>query len=289
MKQLRRIVLLLLCCLLLSGCQLMQELGSTLTDNMLSIVADKAAETGADALTRQFIDGILSNDPEKSHAVFVPGVEMEQVIAVFPQFQANLPDVDAYTLTPTHWSSNTENGVTMHAFQFHLTMADETFIVETLQMGGVEGLYNINISPLQEAAGSAVSADSPPAAEIAFLLLTLAIFALMLWALIDCCRHHFKRRWLWVLLILFANLLLTFTLDGGKLHFQFSIGLYLTENQLVLTNSGFLLRMMVPLGAIIYLCRRKRLHAPARTSFAEAFEQPAAETPQEENHEPEEV
>jgi hypothetical protein len=111
-------LLLALCMLCMSGCSQMAE-------SVLTMVGDKAEVSGADALARQFIDGVLTNAPDKSHAVFVEGVEMAQVLKVFPAMQDLLPDVDSYSLTPISWNSNTSNGVTMYAFQLLLTMGDE--------------------------------------------------------------------------------------------------------------------------------------------------------------------
>ncbi|MBQ7849443.1 MAG: hypothetical protein IJ343_06970 [Clostridia bacterium] len=64
MKKLLLSALLLLSCLCLTGCQLTEALQTALTDNALALVAEKAEETRADALTRQFLDGVLAGDAE---------------------------------------------------------------------------------------------------------------------------------------------------------------------------------------------------------------------------------
>lgn len=264
-------LLLVIVCLCLSSCTM-------LTDNVLSIVADKANETGAEALARQFLDGLLEDDPQKSHAVFMDDVEMAQVLALFPQMQAALPDTISYTLTPVHWSTNTSDGVTMHAFQFQLTMAEETFVVETLQMSGVEGLYNLNIAPYtpEEAATSSVSGKIS-AVEVAFQLISLAAIILVIWALVDCFRHKFKRRWMWVLLIFLGNVLFSFALLDGRMSFNFRIGIYFTSNYLSMGENGFAMQWMLPFGALVYMLRRKHLIQPLTNGFAEAFASPETE------------
>lgn len=265
MKKRLLALLLVICCLCLSSCTM-------LTDSVLSIVADKSAETGADALARQFLDGLLEDDPQKSHAVFMDDVEMSQVLAVFPQMQAALPDASSYTLTPIHWSTNASDGVTMHAFQFQLTMEAETFIVETLQMSGVEGLYNLNITPYTPDEATASSASGQiSAVEAAFQLIAIAAIILVIWALVDCCRHKFKRRWIWGLLIFFGNVLSSFALMDGRMSFNFRIGIYFTSNYLSMAENGFAMQWMLPVGALVYMLRRKHLIQPPTNGFAEAF------------------
>ncbi len=273
MKKRLLALLLVICCLCLSSCTM-------LMDNVMSIVADKAAETGAEALARQFIDGLLSNNPQESHSVFIPGVEMEQVIAVFPPMQAMLPDADTYTLTPTHWSTNTSEGATMHAFQFQLTMGTETFIVETLQMSGVEGLYNLNITPYtpDKAVTSSASGEIS-AVEAAFQLISIAAVILVIWALVDCFRHKFKRRWMWGLLIFLGNVLFSFALLDGRMSFNFRIGIHFTSNYLSMAENGFAMQWMLPVGALVYMLRRKHLIQPPTKGFAEAFAQTEPESP----------
>lgn len=258
-------LLLVICCLCLSSCAM-------LTDNVMSIVADKAAETGVEALTRQFLDGLLEDDPQKCHAVFVDGVEMSQVVAIFPQMQDMLPDTSGYTLTPVHWSTNTSDGVTMYAFQFLLTMAEETFVVETLQMSGVEGLYNLHLAPYtpDEAAASSASGEIS-AVDVAFQLISLAAIILVTWALVDCFRHKFNRRWMWGLLIFLGNILFSFALLDGRMSFNFRIGFYFTSNYLSMAENGFAMQWMLPVGALVYMLRRKHLIQPPTKGFAEAF------------------
>lgn len=284
MKKCLLALLLVLACVCLSSCQLMDDFEAAMTDNVLSIVADKAEESGAAKLARQFVDGVLANDAEAALSAMVSGVTMESLLAVFPQMHAMLPEADSYTLTPAHWSTQSSDGVTMHAFQFQLTIENETFVVETLQMSGVEGLYNINIAPYapdETAASSASASRKISAVELAFQFISLAAIVLIIWALVDCCRHKFKRRWLWILLILFANMLLTFSLSGSRISFNFNIGLYLTSNYLALSENGFAMQWMLPVGSLVYMLRRKHLLPPPSKGFAEAFpqsEQEAAST-----------
>ena len=269
MKRSLLALLLALCMLCLSGC-------SRLTDGILTMVSDRAEASGADALARQFIDGVLTNDPEKSHAAFVEDVEMAQVLEVFPAMQAALPDTHSYTLTPTHWSMNAANGVTQTSFQFLLTMGDEQFLVETLQLSTQEGLYNINIAPCEAQDPAEAAVHEHPLIDAIFMLVSVATAAFVIWALVDCCRHKMPHKWVWVLLILLGNVLLVLSMTGAQLKFNLHLGLSLNATSLTLRDGGFHLRLLFPVGSIVYLLRRRHLLPPdASQGFAEAFpEQP---------------
>lgn len=298
MKKKLLALLLVLACLCLSGCQLMEDIESAATDSALALVAEKAEESGADALARQFVDGLLAEDAEMCLAAMAPGVTMEALQEVFPQMCEMLPDADGYSLTPMYWNTRTGSDATQHTFQFRLEVARQPFLLQTVQVSTMERLYNINIAPITEESEGKPEAQRSVVFDILSVLLTIASCAVTLWALIHCARHQMKRKWLWVLLVLLGSVLLTVTLNGSRMNFHFRLGLHLVASQIVPYSGGFALKLVLPVGPIIYLVRRKALTAPPKEAFAEAFSDvPEASAPQaveaepvqEEPHEPEEV
>lgn len=265
MKKALLALLMALCILCMSGC-------SQITESVLNIVADNAGESGADALSRQFIDGLLTNDPQKSRSAFVEAVTLEQVLQVFPAMQDMLPDADTYTLTPVSWNTKASNGVTQSAFEFQLVMGEQTFLVQTLQLSSMEGLYNIHIAPYTAQESSETSVYETPVIDTLFLLISVATAVFVIWALVDCCRHKLRRKWLMILLILLGNILFVLSLNGTQMGFNLHLGLHLNATSLTLREDGFYLRLLFPVGSIVYLLRRKHLLIPpAQPGFAEAF------------------
>lgn len=255
-------LMLLLSCFCLSSCQLPEAIQTALTDGTLAVVAEKAEETGADTLARQFIDGILANDTEACLAAMADGVTMEALLEVLPKLQAMLPTADSYTLTPMHFSFNTSNGVTQTTIQFRMEMNGQFFLVQTLQVSGTERLYNIHIAPVAANAGDASEASEPFTifTALSFLLTTVSC-AVTLWALIHCIRHKVPHKWLWVLLVLLGSVLLSLSYSGSHLSFRFNLGLYLLSSQISVAGSGFALKLVLPIGPVIYLIRRNSLTA----------------------------
>lgn len=295
MKKLALSILLILTCLCLCSCQLPEDLETALTDGALALVAEKAEESGADALTRQFLDGVLAGDAEACLAAMTELVTPEEMQAALPQMQALLPEADSYTLTPMHFSFNTSGGVTRSAFQFKLEIGGEYFLVQTQQVSTEERLRNINITPAAADGWDVAKAESEPFTlwTLLSLLLSLASLAITVWALVHCIRHTMKRKWLWLLLVILGSVMLTLTLNGSQASFRLNFGLYLVASQIVPQAGGFVLKLVLPIGPAIYLMRRRALTAQPKAAFAEAFSdsQDAASNPpaQEESHEPEEV
>lgn len=268
MKKTLMCLLLALLCLCLSAC-------SVMTEGVMSAVADKAEETGADQLTRQFINGLFADDLALSHAAMVQEVTLPMMQEAFAPMRGLLPaDADGYELTPTHWSMQTDNGLTRHTFQFLLTASDRQYIVEAQLLQGRPGLHNIHLQEIDPVAAPQPAASQGSSAlwDALSLLLSIAAFALLVWALVDCLKRNLRRRWLWLLLILFGSVLLSIVAANARLHFGFRMGLFLSMSQIALSANGFGAKLIVPVGAIAYLILRHRITQPdAHSGFAEAF------------------
>lgn len=264
-----------LLCLFLALLGLCLSACSVMTEGVLTAVADKAAETGADQLTRQFIDGLFADDLPLSHAAMVQEVTLPMMQEAFAPMRGLLPEeADSYALTPTHWSMKTDNGRTSHTFQFLLTAAERQYIVEAQLLQGHPGLYNIHLQEIDPDAAPqpAASQGSSVLWDVLSLLLTVATFALLIWALVDCLKRNLRRRWLWLLLILFGSVLLSIVAANTRLNFGFRLGLFLSMSRIALSAGSFGAKVIVPVGAIVYLSLRHRITQPdAHSGFMEAF------------------
>lgn len=270
MKKTCLALLLALLCLL--GCCAQ---AATLSEMTETVLLHKMEETGAEALLRQFLDGLWADDLQRAADAMTPGVIDDADLSAFSQLRSLLPVEAPYTLTPVKYAQQLQDGATLDVFLFRLTARSQDFRVQTVQVAGMPGLYYVNIAPWTEDADIApaqTAVETPPVLKILFLALTAASFVLPVWALIDCFRHKFRRRWLWVLLILFGTVVLSVSLTSGRFSLHFNFGLYLMASSILLTSGGFALQVVLPIGPIVYLCRRKKLHPAPDKGFAEAFE-----------------
>ncbi|MBR4080515.1 MAG: hypothetical protein IKK21_01865 [Clostridia bacterium] len=289
MKKTLIALLLLLTCLCLTGCGLKEQLVGAVMD----VVAQKAEESGTAALARQFVDGILAHDADQVASALTPEIPRESIETALEELAALLPaDAAGYTLTPTSWNVQTNNGETRETFQFLLTIGEHTFLLETLRLSGYERLANVHMQEIDPAAVTSGGTSAPAfsAWTIVSLVLTIAVFAVIIWAFVDALRRPLNRRWLWLLVIILGNLLLVFTAANGQVRLNCNLGLHLSAAQIAVGDGGFGLKAMLPVGAVIYLTIRKKLQKPTgQEGFAEAFAPPVQEaSPIEDGHEPEE-
>lgn len=263
---------LLLAVLCLLGCCAQ---AATLSEMTETVLLHKAEETGVEPLLRQFLDGLWADDLQRAADAMTPGVLGETDLTAFARLRSLLPVDAPYALTPVQYAQQLQDGATLDVFLFRLTAANQDFRVRTVQVTGLSGLYYVNIAPWTEDADivpAQTASETPLVLQILFLALTVASFVLPVWALIDCFCHKFRRRWLWVLLILFGTVVLSVSLTSGRFSLHFNFGLYLMASSILLTSGGFALQVALPIGPIVYLCRRKKLHPAPDKGFAEAFE-----------------
>lgn len=263
MKKKLLAVLLILTCLCLTGCAVLEE-------NLLKIVADQTEKAGTDVLAAQFVDALIANDADAALSAMCSDVTMVQLLSAFPQVCAMLPDTDEYTLVPTYFSTKTENDITTINVVFTLTMGEQFFNLTTRQITGQEGLTNVHLQPMDADAvlpAATGKSNGLDAADIVICLLRLACAAIMLWAMVDCERHKVKRKWLWMLLILLGDVTLTILGADGKLGLQLLFTPALPEFSFVQTvQGGFTLQVGCPIGPLVYLLCRRKLIAPPTDS-----------------------
>jgi hypothetical protein len=267
---------LLLAALCLLGCFAQAATMSEMTETVLR---HKVEETGVEPLLRQFLDGLWADDLQRAADAMTPGVIDESDLTAFTQLRSLLPVNAPYALTPVKYAQQLQDGATLDVFLFRLTAANRDFRVQTVQAAGMPGLYYINIAPWTENADIApvqAAVETPLVLQILFLVLSAASFALPVWALIDCMCHKFRRRWLWVLLCIFGSVVLSVASTGSHFSLHFNFGLYLMASSITLTSGGFALQLVLPVGPIVYLCCRKKLHPAPAKGFAEAFPEAAA-------------
>ncbi|HEY0257950.1 MAG TPA: hypothetical protein VGC39_10945 [Candidatus Methylacidiphilales bacterium] len=92
------------------------------------------------------------------------------------------------------------------------------------------------------------------------LALTVLIPLFILYALILCIRSPIRRKWLWILFILFGFLKLRFDWTSGLYDFQLlSVSLFGAGVFQSGPYSPWIFSLAIPVGAIVFLSLRRRL------------------------------
>lgn len=268
-------LLLILACVCLSGCAVLEE-------KVIEMVATQVERTGLEAPTRTIVDALFARDIDQMLSALAPEFTKENLQDSFEQMCAILPQAEEYTLTATSWNTKTSSDVTQTTVQFLLTVADQTFVVETTSLSNVERVAHFYIAPVQfqENAPAAENSGEVSPVETALAIIAVLEALFVVWALVDCCCHKISRKWLYILLILFGNTLLSIAVHSGQASFRLNFGLHLTATSLQLLENGFHLKVLIPAGSVWYLARRSVLISPPNTrAFNEAFEADLQDSP----------
>ena len=245
------ILIILILSLLLCGC-----------DSM-----DTEAAAQIQPLCEEFIDAVLAVDPDAAYAVLTPGTDRSSFDAAWPVLRRSLQDVESYTLEFRNYHYNNTNGQKSWKTGFLMETNAGNFAVEGTIAEGYEGLYSINIvpgtggNPIHSGSFSRMSGATP--FQWLMLAVSAALLVFVIIVLIDCIRLKPKYMALWIILILGGALIFSIThiVSGGG-SINLNIGIYILQYSsfILYENGDSIFRLVLPVGAVVYLCLRRRLN-----------------------------
>ena len=214
-------------------------------------------------LTVGLLDALDAGDVDKAYSYLAPEACTKENFKSFAAEVADIFEGDGYELKQTYIGINTKNGVTVKVAEFMLiTERGEFHLAVNTHSECAGGLSSFHITPMEE-----LQTKSGVATTV-FGIISVLEIAFIIVMLVDCCRHKMKAKVLWILMII----LLSFSIiiesgSGFKLNFNFSSLLGFTT--FTLYGSGaYVLRLMIPVGALIYLFSRKKLFTKAAVAEA---------------------
>lgn len=276
MKKFRLFLCVLLIALLLVGCG----------KGELQDLADQAAEKFSDmandeqllADTRVFLDAVLADDFDGARAVTNSQVSDEKLREAFGLLRQELETVTRYELTSRSINKTVRNGVSTVTVQYEMTAGEERFLLEVSRRDGETGLASCAFVEYEPEVITGNLGNMQGATPLQWGLLTLGglITVFVVIVLVDCCRQKIQKKWIWILIIVLGSVTMALVCTPQQFRTAANIGLVLNGTQLIsYASGGFTLRVTLPVGAVMYLCLRKRL-----LSKPEAAEAPAAEPTQ---------
>lgn len=217
--------------------------------------------------TTAMLDALLAGDYDSCRELVTEQLEDEDLRIGVAQMSELLTDVETYSLKAVGWQKNTQNGIAQSLMRYEMQTNAGSFYVDSVLVEGINGLAGFHITPIQQTTvtGTLGSMEGAGVLQWLVLLLGLTEFAFVLWMAVDCLRHKFKGRIGWLLVILLVSSLISLSFSGGKLSLHFNFGVYLYSTALLRESTGaVLLRLYVPVGAIVYWFRRKKLHSSGK-------------------------
>lgn len=215
-----------------------------------------------------FISAILVDDPEEAFEVLHNDIKRTEFDAAYTQIYNCIKDVETYELTPIHYNFANRNGTKTIQLTYRMTTNSGAFIVTAAMIEGNEGLRAFNIVQEEQTAlsytGTPGHMQGANLLQWVVLVVGILTVVFVLGVFVDCCRTKIKRKILWLIFILLGGLILSLSMSNGMLNFHFNIGLYMKLSTLMYYGDGSVqLSLVIPLGAIIYLCSKKNLTAKA--------------------------
>ena len=248
--------------------------------------------TGCDALIdngmhrtecEAYLNAMLAGDFEAAHAI-TPAINEEQHRAYFEENCKIIEGAKSYTLTQTGWNINTNNGITTKTASYQIVTDNGLTCQFTLNtVEGYEGIANIGF---HDTTAFAKSAETVEAINTVLTFVSLIPIAFSIWMLVDCIKRKMNKKVWWIILTLLS---FRFSYISGPTNvgtnFFATIFLAFSSITAEIPTETLTTTIVLPLGALIYFFRRKKLSAQyatqqAQTSFPPQFPPQFASTPE---------
>ncbi len=211
----------------------------------------------------QFISLLIADNPDEAYRLLHPDTVPAADFAVWwAELRTVAADATTAEITGRGWSSHTENGVTTNEYTYQVQFDNGRTLLLTLfnRKAGepfVGGTYKDATDFTQK------TERTVPVVSVLLTVYSVLALAFTVWMLVDCARSRVKYKPLWIILNI-AALSLTFTF-GEQATFSFLIGLFLQFSSITdsCTTMTVTLKLVVPVGSLIYLCLRRRLTLPS--------------------------
>ena len=213
-------------------------------------------------LAKGFLDSVLKDEYDSAVGMVGETIGENDFQAYWKSIRDVVKDASSYRLKQIGWNINTTNGQTVRTTAYQVNFDNgktALFRVVTAEgVTGIAGLHFSDITAFQTKAEAIV-----PAAKVILCILSVLSAGFSIWMFVDCLRRKIKFKVLWAILM-FVGVVFSLTLGDKNLGFHMFIGLILKFSSIVAdpATQAFEMQLVFPLGAIVYLCLRKRLLLP---------------------------
>lgn len=224
--------------------------------------------------TVTMLDAIIADDFDTAFQTAPDAGTKQEFTAFYNQMRGVLADVDEYKLTCIGYNTsvNFDNGkqIKRTDAQYKFKSKNLEFVIAAATMTGYEKLAGFHITPIEQTdlyyngtLGNMV--DASPF-QWAILLLNLVVLAVTVFAIVDCARRNIKKKALWIVIIVLGMLIVGLTTTATTSQFNFTLGWFSYSAFIVYGSGKTVLRVLIPVGAIVYLAMRKSLEKQATAS-----------------------
>lgn len=221
------------------------------------IINEEQSKIAEDS-TKMLLDYLIADKFDESYAMFDKYIQVSNYAIGYAELRATIVDkkIETYTLEQIGWYKGSKNGTGYYSITFHLKSDSNTELyLESTFLTDNNDFVSFTITDPDD---FPVPQATPLAAELFFWALTLLSTAFTIRMIVDCIKRPIaEKKILWIIVILFG-FMLTLTFSTG-LNLNFNIGIIFFRSQLALTTKTTVVRIAVPLGALLYFFKRKSL------------------------------
>ena len=246
--------------------------------SMISCVADMEIGNNTE-LGEQFLSYVINDDYDAAYALIKNTVNTTD----FSNYWANIHSIaegaTAYDMEQIGLNINLSNGLTTRvaAYQVYFDNGKTALfrIVTRDDIDGIAGLHFSDVTDFLRHTDTFV-----PAVKIVLLVISVLAFAFVIWMFVDCLRRKIKYKVIWAILILFG---FAFTITAGEqTGLNFALRFMIQRSTIAADPSiaSVIIKLVVPVGAILYICLRKKITVvpSALTNTAENIEAPVTDS-----------
>ena len=244
------VTILLVLVLLLSGCKA-----------LLGAFENEKLRNHTDVM----LNAILMNDADAGYSLVEDVCERSDFDPAFIKMCEMLNGVNEYNLNmlSIYQKAGIDNGESYKYVDsvYEMTANNKRYIISVQLDGNTEKLRLFNITPYEKTnyyyTGVITNMKDASVIQWGFLLSNLLVVALVVFALIDCCRHKIKLKPLWIVIILLGAFSIGATISSTSFHVNFSVIWFTAYSAFVRYGGGqVLLRFVIPWGAPLYFILR---------------------------------
>ncbi len=218
------------------------------------------------------IDAMIANDVDAAYSLFPPQLDKAIFSKSFVELCGYVKDVETYELKQIGWKTGIDNGLNYYIATYNMKTNAGNFIIEATVVDGYEGLYNFHIMSEEKAnptfTGTLTTIAGSNIFQLAFLAFSVLCLAFSVITLVDCAKRKMKYKALFLLIIIlgFSVFTLKYSASGVNLNTHIGVMLFSYSYLQIYSTGAWTIKMVLPLGAIVYWIFRNTVTIKEQTS-----------------------
>ena len=228
-------------------------------------------------LSDQFMDHVIADDYDSAYRLVKATVTDPDFRDYWETIRSVAEGAETYTKLPVQRNATRSGGVTTITTAYQVNLDNGRIVLlRVVIQDGIEGIAGIHFSDITEFIHT--TDTYVPVLQAIVLVFSLLCMAFTIWMFVDCLRRKMKYKVVWAILTVFG-IALNLTV-GETFSFSFHIGLFV-QMSTVQVDPGLVAvvtKLVIPVGAILYLCLRKKFTVDPSKPEGEDLPDPFAQT-----------